>query len=121
MQVYSREDLLACRRSKLAPENPQVFETGIKGLMEYRMNYNIRNPMSLFREYDKTAHKYCGGSKTAEYFELLYGIDPIGIGCCDAIFNCWTYLRRLILYLTDMKRYEASLINLLIISFVWPI
>ena len=94
MQIYSREDLLVCRRDELAPGDPQVSQTGIEGLMEYRINYNTTGSVSLFREYDKTSHKYSGKSRTAEYCEILYGIDPFDIGCIDTIFNCWSYLRR---------------------------
>ena len=47
------------------------------------------------RKYDETQHRYIGKSKTAEYFEELYGIDPIEIGSSDTIFNCWSFLKSL--------------------------
>ena len=94
MMIENREDLLKCRRNELAPDNPGVYSRGIEGLMEYRLNDNKRNPLSLYRKYCKEEHKYCGRSKTAEYFEELYGIDPFAIGSSDMIFDCWSFLSR---------------------------
>ena len=94
--ISNKDELLICRRNELVPENPQVQRTGIEGLLEYRINDNNRHPDCIYERYDETEHKYCGWSKTAEYFEGLYGNDPLEIGSSDTIFNCWSFLSRFI-------------------------
>ncbi len=94
--IENKDDLLICRRNELVPENPPVLQRGIEGLLEYRINRNKRHPDCLYQGYDEAEHKYFGKSKTAEYFELLYGIDPFEIGSSDTIFNCWSFLSRFI-------------------------
>lgn len=92
--IMNKDDLLICRRNELVPENPPVFKNGIEGLLEYRINRNKKQPDRIYRGYDEEEHKYLGKSKTADYFESLYGIDPFGIGSSDTIFNCWSFLGR---------------------------
>lgn len=96
MWIKNREDLLVCRRNELVPENPPVLKNGIEGLLEYRINKNKRHPDCIYQRYDETEHKYIGKSKTAEYFEIIYGVDPFEIGSSDTIFNCWSFLSRFI-------------------------
>ena len=105
MLIKNREDLLVCRRNELVPENPSVLKTGIEGLLEYRINRNKRHPDCIYQSYDETKHKYIGKSKTAEYFEALYGVDPIEIGSSDTIFNCWSFLSR---FIKGMSRERCS-------------
>ena len=94
--IMNQEELLRCRRNELVPENPQVLKRGIEGLLEYRINRNKRHPDCIYQGYDEVEHKYFGKSKTADYFELLYGIDPFEIGGSNTIFNCWSFLSRFI-------------------------
>ena len=94
--IMNQEELLRCRRNELVPENPQVLKRGIEGLLEYRINRNKRHPDCIYQGYDEAEHKYFGKSKTADYFELLYGIDPFEIGGSNTIFNCWSFLSRFI-------------------------
>ncbi|MCR4989531.1 MAG: hypothetical protein K6A38_01525 [Lachnospiraceae bacterium] len=94
--IMNKDELLICRRNELVPENPQVEKTGIEGLLEYRLNDNLRHPDCIFQKYDEIEHKYIGRSKTADYFEILYDIDPFEVGSSDTIFNCWSFLSRFI-------------------------
>ena len=94
--IRNKDELLICRRNELVPENPRVQRNGIEGLLEYRLNDNRRHPNCIYQRYDETEHKCCGKSRTAEYFETLYGIDPFEIGSSDTIFNCWSFLSRFI-------------------------
>lgn len=94
MIIEKKEDLLKCIRNELAPENPKVEHTGIKGLLEYRLNNNISHPDSIYKGYDKHKCKYYGESKTSDYFRTIYNIDPFKIGSSDTIFNCWSFLNR---------------------------
>ncbi len=94
--IGDRDELLICRRNELVPENPPVLKNGIEGLLEYRINRNKRHPDCIYQGYDEAEHKYFGKSKTAGYFELLYGIDAFEIGSSDTIFNCWSFLSRFI-------------------------
>lgn len=96
MMIEKRDDLLVCMRNELVPENPPVLKTGIEGLLEYRINKNKRHPDCIYQRYDEAEHKYTGKSKTAEYFEILYGIDAYETGSSDTIFNCWSFLSRFI-------------------------
>ncbi len=94
--IMNKDELLICRRNELVPENPPVLKNGIEGLLEYRINRNKRHPDRIYQGYDETEHKFFGKSKTAEFFETLYGIDPFEIGSSDTIFNCWPFLSRFI-------------------------
>ena len=96
MLIMNKDELLICRRNELVPENSPVLKSGIEGLLEYRINRNRRHPDCIYQGYDEAEHKYFGKSKTAEYFELLYRIDPFEIGSSDTIFNCWSFLSRFI-------------------------
>lgn len=91
-------DLLKCVRNELVPENPYTKSSGIKGLLEYRINSNNnkRHPDSIYEGYDKKLKKYYGRSKTAECFEKIYNINPFDIGSSDTIFNCWSFLNRFV-------------------------
>lgn len=102
--IMNKDELLICRRNELVPENPQVQRTGIEGLLEYRLNKNKRHPDCIFQGYDETEHKYFGRSKTADYFEELYGIDPFEAGSSDTIFNCWSFLSRFIKGMSRERR-----------------
>ena len=94
MIIDKKEDLLRCIRNELVPENPKVKHTGIKGLLEYRLNNNISHPDSIYKGYDKHKCKYYGESKTSDYFRAIYNIDPFKIGSSDTIFNCWSFISR---------------------------
>ncbi|MCR5406837.1 MAG: hypothetical protein K6E88_08625 [Lachnospiraceae bacterium] len=114
MMIDKREDLLVCRRNELAPENPPALKCGIEGLLEYRINRNARRPDCIYQGYDEAEHKYSGRSKTADYFEMLYGTDPFEIGSSNTIFNCWTFLSRFLKGMSQERwdREEYALDNL---------
>ena len=94
MIIEKKEDLLKCIRNELVPKNPEVKHTGVKGLLEYRLNDNFSHPDSIYEGYDKINRKYYGESNTADYFRMIYNIDPFKIGSSDTIFNCWSFLNR---------------------------
>jgi hypothetical protein len=88
-----KEELLECKRDELVSENG-VTSRGIIGLLEYRMKVKKRHPDSLFEGYEALNGGYYGKSKTSEYFETIYAIDPFKVGSSDTIFNCWSFLWR---------------------------
>ncbi|MCX4379442.1 MAG: hypothetical protein OSJ61_25310 [Lachnospiraceae bacterium] len=130
--IETKDDLLKCLRNELVPKNPQVFNGGVKGILEYRINYrindNLMHPDSIYEGYDKIKGKYYGKSITAECFEKIYHVEPLEIGSSDTIFNCWSYLNMFLRGVTGMewvkeryaldnidvifKGYEALRINL---------
>ncbi|MCR4674841.1 MAG: hypothetical protein K5675_07510 [Lachnospiraceae bacterium] len=103
MGLQCKDDLLLCKRNEFVPENPTVEERGIVGLLRYRTNKNKMHPDSIYQGYDELTHKYFGKSKTAEYFEELYGVNPFEIGSSDTIFNCWSFLKRFLLGVVEGK------------------
>ncbi len=106
--IENKDELLVCRRNELVPENPQVQKNGIEGFLEYRLNKNVRHPDCIYQRYDETEHKYIGRSKTAEYFEILYGVDPFETGSSDTIFNCWSFLSRFIRGMSRERRADEE-------------
>lgn len=79
VNISCKESLLQCYRNELVPENPQVNDYGVKGLLQYRKNKNIRHPDSALTY-----------SKTKWISEKLYGSIPESQ---DTIFNCWAILK----------------------------
>lgn len=100
MEFKTKKDLLKCVRNELVSMNPNVEETGIKGLLEYRMNYrnklNISYPDSIYIMWNKKLGKYVGKSKLSEIYAKLYDINPFDMdeyGSSDIIFNAWSFIR----------------------------
>lgn len=79
MRFDQKEDLLRCVRNVLVPENPQIVETGVKGLLSYRCNNNQRHPDSALTYED-----------TRWISVQLYGSVPESQ---DTIFNCWNVIK----------------------------
>ena len=94
MIIDKKEDLLRCIRNEAVLENSKVKHTGIKGLLEYRLNNNISHPDLIYKVYDKHKCKYYGESKTSDYFRAIFNIEPFKIGSSDTIFNCWSFASR---------------------------
>jgi len=106
ISLETKEDLLKCLRNELVPENP-ITEYGIKGLIEYRNNNNLRHPDSMYERYNERTRKDEGKSRTAELFEIIYGVtEPSS----DTIFNCWSYFRMFALWRLD-KSGQTGLLN----------
>lgn len=85
--LTNEADFLKCIRNELVPENP-VTGYGIKGLLEYRKNTNIRHPDSMYLRYNKQKKQYEGVSPTAKLFQQIY--EKVEKSS-DTIFNCWSY------------------------------
>lgn len=119
MKFNTKEDLLKCVRNELVPMNPNVEETGIKGLLEYRMNYrnklNISHPDSIYIMWDKKLGKYVGKSKLSEIYTKLYDINPFDMdeyGSSDTIFNAWSFIKNYAISKSDGKyQYENEIIR----------
>lgn len=79
MYFDQKEDLLRCGRNELVPENPQIAENGVKGLLYYRCNNNQRHPDSALTYKD-----------TMWISVQLYGSVPESQ---DTIFNCWNMIK----------------------------
>ena len=79
MRFDKSEDLLRCARNILVPENPQIAESGVKGLLCYRCNKNQRHPDSALTYKD-----------TKWISVQLYGSVPESQ---DTIFNCWSMIK----------------------------
>lgn len=79
MRFEKKEDLLRCARNVLVPENPQVEESGVKGLLCYRCNNNQRHPDSALTY-----------KKTRWISIQLYGSVPESQ---DTIFNAWNMIK----------------------------
>lgn len=87
ISLDKEEEFLRCLRNELVPENRKTGY-GIEGLINYRINKNIRHPDSMYMGYDKLNNKYVGVSPTAELFKEIYGKTEYS---SDTIFNCWSY------------------------------
>lgn len=79
VDISSKESLLLCYRNELVPNNPHVNDYGVKGLLQYRKNRNVRHPDSSLTY-----------SKTRWISEELYDSVPESQ---DTIFNCWAILK----------------------------
>lgn len=96
IEIRCKDDLLKCLRNELAPCNPYIAETGIEGLLKYRLLKNVRHPDSLYKGYDSTRGAYYGESYLPKCFEDLYHVDAIhdrNLGSTDTIFNAWSFTR----------------------------
>ncbi len=96
IEISCEADLCKCLRNELAPCNPHVAETGIEGLLEYRLAQNVRHPDSLYEGFDHQKGGYYGESYLPKCFKALYHVDAIhdyGLGSTDTIFNAWSFIR----------------------------
>lgn len=90
MRFDKKVDLIMCARNILVPENPQIAEYGVKGLLCYRCNNNQRHPDSALTYKD-----------TRWISVQLYGSVPESQ---DTIFNCWNMIK---IYDASYRRKET--------------
>lgn len=80
VDIFSCEGLLKCYRNELVPENPNIPDTGVRGLLLYRLKCRQgRHPDS------------CLTNKDTQWISLkLYGTIPESQ---DTIFNAWSLIK----------------------------
>lgn len=100
LQIKNKDNLLICRRNELCEGKNPPTGTGVRGYLDFTDLPDHWHPDCIYEGWD-SARGYYGRSKTAGYYEEIYGIGILEEGSSDLILSPRAHIKRLCVSIED--------------------